>query len=49
VSVPPTFSAIVPTFNDTAVIGLALATLAAQTESIDEILVVDDRFDGWRR
>lgn len=41
-SVPPTFSAIVPTFNDTAVIGLALATLAAQTESIDEILVVDD-------
>jgi glycosyltransferase involved in cell wall biosynthesis len=39
---PPTFSAIVPTFNDTRVIGEALATLANQTEALHEILVVDD-------
>ena len=42
VSRPPTFSAIVPTFNDTFVIGQALATLANQTEPFHEILVVDD-------
>jgi len=38
----PTFSAIVPTFNDTSVIGEALATLVNQTEPLLEILVVDD-------
>jgi glycosyltransferase involved in cell wall biosynthesis len=38
----PTFTAIVPTFNDTSVIGEALATLASQTEPFHEILVVDD-------
>src|SRR5262245_33297412 len=38
----PTFSAIVPTFNDTSVIGDALASLANQTEPLHEILVVDD-------
>jgi glycosyltransferase involved in cell wall biosynthesis len=37
-----TFSAIVPTFNDTAAITDALATLANQTEPLHEILVVDD-------
>ena len=39
---PPTFSAIVPTFNDTSAIGEALSTLASQTEPLLEILVVDD-------
>lgn len=38
----PTFSAIVPNFNDASVIGQALATLAGQTEPFHEILVVDD-------
>ena len=36
------FSAIVPNFNDTSMIGEALATLANQTEPLHEILVVDD-------
>ena len=39
---PPTFSAIVPNFNDTSLIGEALATLARQTEPLLEIIVVDD-------
>lgn len=39
---PPTFSAIVPNFNDTSTIGEALASLANQTEPLHEILVVDD-------
>jgi glycosyltransferase involved in cell wall biosynthesis len=38
----PTFSAIVANFNDTSLIGKALATLANQTEPLHEIIVVDD-------
>ena len=39
---PPAVSAIVPNYNDTALIGEALASLAMQTEPLHEILVVDD-------
>jgi glycosyltransferase involved in cell wall biosynthesis len=39
---PAAFSAIVPTYNDAAVLAGALSTLAAQTEALREILVVDD-------
>ena len=39
---PPTFSAIVPNYNDTSTIGETLATLANQTTPLHEIIVVDD-------
>jgi len=39
---PSTISVIVPNYNDSATIGAAIESLAAQTRAPDEILVIDD-------
>jgi glycosyltransferase involved in cell wall biosynthesis len=38
----PTFTAIVPNYNDGAQIGAALASLFGQTHAFDQVLIVDD-------